>query len=213
MIEVATPAQLPPDFGDTVVTVGKFDGIHLGHQKLIQGVTESAAHHQLKSVVLTFDRHPDALLNPAECKLPLIGSDQKAALIAAHQINALVTLEFTQELATLSPEDFVQQILVDGLKAKVIYVGEDFRFGFRGAGDVSLLAELGQHNGFDVRVVPSVTVEGHKISTTTIRDALDRGDVRLAAAMLGRNHSTFGEIEHGLIHSFRQVRARCCEER
>jgi riboflavin kinase/FMN adenylyltransferase len=113
-------------------------------------------------------------------------------------LDALLTLTFDEVLAQQSAQDFVQETLVDGLQAKIVIVGEDFRFGSGGAGDVSLLHELGQQLGFEVRVIPSATEGGLKVSTSAIRELLDLGDVAQAASLLGRVHTTVGVIEHGL---------------
>lgn len=198
MDSISNPLDAKISQSGSAVIIGKFDGVHLGHQKLIQELLAAAKSHQLDSVVLTFDRHPDALLNPASCPLPLIGAKQKEELIKSFGVDLLLTLPFDQSLAELSPEEFVQQILVDALKAKVVIVGEDFKFGARGAGDVGTLHDLGQQLGFEVRVVAAETIAGTKISTSAIRQILDEGDVELAAKMLGRNHESIGEIEHGL---------------
>ena len=184
--------------GPTAVTIGKFDGIHRGHQALIAALHSAADEHNLKTVLVTFDRHPDALLNPANLKLPLIGPRQKAALVADAGLDALLTLTFDDLLSQQSAQDFVQETLVDGLHAKIVIVGEDFRFGAGGAGDVALLQELGQQLGFEVRVIPSATEAGLKVSTSTIRELLDLGDVAKAGSLLGRVHTTVGIIEHGL---------------
>ena len=184
--------------GATAVTIGKFDGIHLGHQALIAELIAAASTHQLKTVLVTFDRHPDALLNPTKLKWPLIGPGQKAQLVEAAGLDAMLTLAFDEALAGQSATEFIQETIVDALKAKLVIVGEDFRFGAGGAGDVSLLHDLGQQLGFEVRVVPSATVNGVKVSTSTIRDLLDQGNVVEAAKHLGRVHTTVGVIEHGL---------------
>ena len=184
--------------GATAVTIGKFDGIHLGHQALIAELITAASTHQLKTVLVTFDRHPDALLNPTKLKWPLIGPGQKAQLVEAAGLDAMLTLAFDEALAGQSATEFIQETIVDALKAKLVIVGEDFRFGAGGAGDVSLLHDLGQQLGFEVRVVPSATVNGVKVSTSTIRDLLDQGNVVEAAKHLGRVHTTVGVIEHGL---------------
>lgn len=184
--------------GPTAVTIGKFDGIHRGHQALIAALHSAADEHNLKTVLVTFDRHPDALLNPANLKLPLIGPRQKAALVADAGLDALLTLTFDDLLSQQSAQDFVQETLVDGLRAKIVIVGEDFRFGAGGAGDVALLQDLGQQLGFEVRVIPSATEAGLKVSTSTIRELLDLGDVAKAGSLLGRVHTTVGIIEHGL---------------
>lgn len=190
--------QVAGGFTGSAVTIGKFDGIHLGHQKLIQELSSAAQEHAIQSVVVTFDRHPDALLKPGHAKLPLIGPTQKHDLIEAQGAEILVTLPFDEKLAQLDPKQFVQLILVDGLRAKIVLVGEDFRFGNKGAGDVDLLRELGQQLGFEVRVVSSEMLDGVKISSSAIREALDRGDVTTANKMLGHVHSCVGMIEHGL---------------
>ena len=186
------------EFGPTAVTIGKFDGIHRGHQALIAALRSAAAEHDLKTVLVTFDRHPDALLNPANLKWPLIGPTQKESLISAAGLDALLTLTFDDALAQQSAQDFVQETLVDGLSAKIVIVGEDFRFGAGGAGDVALLHELGQQLGFEVRVIASATVDGLKVSTSAIRELLDQGDVAKAGKLLGRVHTTVGVVEHGL---------------
>ncbi|AIC47277.1 bifunctional riboflavin kinase/FAD synthetase [Rhodoluna lacicola] len=190
--------QVAGGFTGSAVTIGKFDGIHLGHQKLIQELSSAAQEHAIQSVVVTFDRHPDALLKPGHAKLPLIGPTQKHDLIEAQGADILVTLPFDEKLAQLDPKQFVQLILVDSLRAKIVLVGEDFRFGNKGAGDVDLLRELGQQLGFEVRVVSSEMLDGVKISSSAIREALDRGDVTTANKMLGHVHSCVGMIEHGL---------------
>jgi riboflavin kinase/FMN adenylyltransferase len=186
------------DLGPTAVTIGKFDGIHVGHQALIAELISASAEHNLKTVLVTFDRHPDALLNPGNLKWPLIGPGQKAELVSAAGVDAMLTLAFDERLASQPAAEFIQETLVDSLHAKIVIVGEDFRFGAGGAGDVSLLHDLGQQLGFEVRVVPSATSAGAKVSTSAIRELLDLGDVADAAKLLGRVHTSVGEIEHGL---------------
>jgi riboflavin kinase/FMN adenylyltransferase len=198
MHSITSLNQVAGGFTGTAVTIGKFDGIHLGHQKLISALSSAATEHSIQSVVVTFDRHPDALLKPGHAKLPIIGPKQKHDLIAKHDVDVLITLPFDEALASLSPEEFVQAILCDGLKAKVVLVGEDFRFGKSGAGNVHLLQELGQKLGFEVRVISSALLDGEKISSSAIREALDAGDVIKAQKMLGHVHTCVGIIEHGL---------------
>lgn len=193
-----TNLERASELGATAVTIGKFDGIHLGHSALIAELLTIAKHKALTSVLVTFDRHPDALLNPTNLKWPLIGPHQKAELVAAAGVEALVTLTFDEELAKRTAEQFIQEVLVDRLQVKIVIVGEDFRFGAGGAGDVALLRDLGQQLGFEVRVIPSATVAGVKVSTSAIRGLLDEGNVAKAAELLGRTHTTVGEVEHGL---------------
>jgi riboflavin kinase/FMN adenylyltransferase len=198
MQSISSLNQVVGGFTASAVTVGKFDGIHKGHQKLIGSLRSAADELAIQSVVVTFDRHPDALLNPRQYKLPLIGPTQKTELIEETGIDVLLTLTFDDALAKLSPQEFVEQILVDGLKAKIVLVGEDFKFGHKGSGDVQTLKDLGQQLGFEVRVITSAEINGEKISTSKIREALDMGQVVKAAEMLGHIHTSRGIIEHGL---------------
>ena len=198
MLSWFSPSEVPADFANTAVTIGKFDGVHLGHQALLSRVVDLAEENLFAAAVLTFDRHPDALLNPAERKRPLIGPAQKTILLAEQGIDATLTLTFDEALASKSPVEFVQEILVDALKAKIVVVGEGFRFGKQGSGNVETLRELGSKLGFRVFVIPEVTIGGEAVSTTRIRELLDQGKVMAAATLLGRNHITTGVVEHGL---------------
>ena len=182
----------------TVVTVGKFDGIHLGHKALLSAAVAAARSAGLTSVCVTFDRHPDAVLAPERLKRPLIGPTQKAELIADSGVDAMLELPFDEELAHLTPREFVEQILVAGLTAKHLVVGEDFRFGAKGAGTTETLVELGSELGFTVETIAPVLVDGQRVSTSLIRQLLDAGDVSTAARLLGRPHTTRGLVEHGL---------------
>jgi len=190
--------EVPEDFAPTVVTIGKFDAVHLGHQALLERAVNVAEEHLLASVVLTFDRHPDALLNPDDYRLPIVGPTKQRDLLAEQGIDATLTLCFDEALAKMSPQEFAESILVEGLRAKAVIVGEGFRFGHRGSGNVSQLRELGQKFGFQVIELPTLSIGGEVVSTTKIRNLLDDGKVVAAAALLGRNHTNVGVIEHGL---------------
>ena len=183
---------------DSVVTIGKFDGIHLGHQKLIAATVAIAQQQGLASVLVTFDRHPDAVLKPGQLRLPLIGFQQKIALVEALGIENLLVLPFTPELAAKTGEQFVDEVLVGALSAKAVVVGPDFRFGRSGSCDVAQLTQIGLNKGFSVTTIAAIDLDGLKVSTSVIREALDSGDVKLANAMFGRVHTTVGVVEHGL---------------
>ncbi len=198
MITWTSLDQIDADFPETAVTIGKFDGVHLGHQALIADLVETAEEHGIASVVVTFDRHPDALLNPAAVKQPITGPIQKQFLIREAGADALLTLTFDEALSHLSPEEFVRQVLVESLKTRWVLVGQSFRFGADGAGDVETLKSLGETFGFKVRVVAPVEVDAETVSTTLIREYMDKGDVVHASKLLGRPHLTTGVIEHGL---------------
>ncbi len=198
MLTLTSISAIPTDHGPTAVTIGKFDCIHLGHQALFTEIVDAATNLNLVPTVVTFDRHPDHLLRPERAKLPILGPNQKADLISGFGIATMLQLEFNQELADLSPEQFVKQILVQGLKAKRVLVGEGFRFGNQGSGNFELLKALGDEYGFEVSEVKRVQVEGEVVSTTLVRELLDLGNVKLVNKMLGRVHEVSGMVEHGL---------------
>jgi len=191
-------SDVPADCGATVVTVGKFDGIHLGHQALLKAAVAAAKGSGAQSVCLTFDRHPDALFAPDRLRLPIVGPTQKREYIAATGIDAVLEICFDEALAQLTARQFVEQYLVAGLRAKHVVVGVDFRFGAGGAGNTQLLQQLGEEFGFTVEVIAPVEVLGERVSSSRIRELLDTGDVSAANAMLGRLHATRGLVEHGL---------------
>jgi riboflavin kinase/FMN adenylyltransferase len=198
LLTLTSISAIPTDHGPTAVTIGKFDCIHLGHQALFTEIVDAATNLNLVPTVVTFDRHPDHLLRPERAKLPILGPNQKADLISGFGIATMLQLEFNQELADLSPEQFVKQILVQGLKAKRVLVGEGFRFGNQGSGNFELLKALGDEYGFEVSEVKRVQVEGEVVSTTLVRELLDLGNVKLVNKMLGRVHEVSGMVEHGL---------------
>lgn len=198
MITLSSVSEIPSDLGPTAVTIGKFDCIHLGHQALFTEIVDAASNLSLVPTVVTFDRHPDHLLRPERAKLPVLGPTQKAELIAGFGISTMLQLVFNQELADLSAEDFVQQILVDGLDAKRVLVGEGFRFGNQGLGNFKVLEKLSEVHGFEVFEVKPVKVDGEVVSTTLVRELLDAGDVKRVNQMLGRVHEVSGMVEHGL---------------
>lgn len=189
--------DVPHDYAQTVVTIGKFDGVHQGHQRLVAEAINIAEEHSLAAVVLTFDRHPNAVLNQALLNQPITGSERKHELLAELGVDAVLTLPFDEELAALPAEEFIETYLVDALRAKAVVVGQGFRFGAGGEGDVALLRLVGLECGYVVREVAHAEFDGDKISSTRVREALDSGDVQLAAALLGRPHAVRGIIEHG----------------
>ncbi len=189
---------LPNDIGDTAVTIGKFDAIHLGHRFLLNDLVESAEEHALSAVVLTFDRHPLNTLQPGSAPQSILGKHQKSFHIAEAGVDALVTLEFDEALSHLSPEDFVKSILVDKLHAKYVVVGQGFRFGANGEGTCELMAQLATEHGFKFKELPAYEIDGQVVSATLVREKLDAGDIGGAARLLGRPHVTTGKVEHGL---------------
>ncbi|MEI6590409.1 MAG: riboflavin biosynthesis protein RibF, partial [Actinomycetes bacterium] len=180
------------------VTIGKFDGIHLGHRALIERTVAQAESQNLTSCLVTFDRHPNVLLNPLSANRQLISSRQKAELVSRLEIEEMVELHFDDALASESAEDFVERVLVRGLGAEAVVVGHDFKFGKGQLGNVSMLEALGQKFGFTVQVLKPVLFNGQVVSSSRIKDMLESGDVSNAARLLGRFHSNRGMVEHGL---------------
>jgi len=198
LLTLTSLSAIPAELGPTAVTIGKFDCLHLGHQGLFTGLIDAAADNDLIPTVVTFDRHPDHLLRPDRAKLPILGPGQKSNLISGFGMAVMLQLEFNRALAELTPEEFVLQILIDGLDAKLVLVGEGFRFGSQGSGNFETLSTLGSVHGFEVRQVRPVQVEGEVVSTTRVRDQLDLGNIKLVNKMLGRVHEVSGMVEHGL---------------
>ncbi len=181
----------------SAVTIGNFDGVHLAHRALLERVVRSARATGGKAVAVTFDPHPSQVVAPERTPKVLTPLDRKIALITENDIDVLVVLRFGQELARLSPEEFVQQVLVEMMGAAVVHVGSNFRFGYRRAGDTGTLAELGKQKGFRVEALPMLTVRGERVSSTHIRQLLEAGQVEIAARMLGRPFSVAGPIVSG----------------
>jgi riboflavin kinase/FMN adenylyltransferase len=189
--------DVPAGFGPSAVTIGKFDGVHLGHRGVIAQLTSLAADRALQPVVVTFDRHPMALLRPELCPEALVSNAQRVALLAETDVAATLVLEFTRELSELEPTGFVEQILRDALDARLVLVGADFRFGYRGAGTIETLRDLGERHGFEVALLDDVQVGGARVSSTKIREHLARGEVRAAAVLLGRYPRVRSTVVHG----------------
>jgi riboflavin kinase/FMN adenylyltransferase len=195
MLELSNTV-VPEDFAETAVAIGKFDGIHLGHQQLFHELIHFSEEAGLAAAVLTFDRHPDAFLKPGTEPDAIIGPIQKARILAAIGADALITLRFDQELANLTPEQFVLNHLIP-MKAKLVLVGQGFRFGHKGSGSIVELRELGQRYGFTAKEIPTVVFGELPVSSTEIRKAITAGNIKVANIMLGRNHQTEGLVEHG----------------
>lgn len=180
-----------------MATIGNFDGVHLGHQALLQHVRERGAACGLPSAAVVFEPQPLEYLQPAAAPARLTRLREKIAALAATGIARLVVLRFDAALARLPATDFVERILVAGLGVRWLLVGEDFRFGYRRAGDAALLRELGARHGFTVAHVPSVRYEDARVSSTRVREALARADFAQARALLGRPYTLHGRVVHG----------------
>lgn len=181
----------------SVITLGNFDGLHLGHQKLINMVISDAHQRGAQSVVFTFHPHPLKVLAPNRCPPLLTLYDEKVRLFRNMGIDLLIMAPFTRQLSSLSPEDFVKNILHDLLKVKTIIVGDNYRFGKGRRGNVMMLRSLGQSLGFNVVVVDEVMINGEIVSSTKIRRLLMKGEVEHAAHLLGRPYAITGIVIDG----------------
>lgn len=185
------------DVAGTVVTIGTFDGLHLGHRALINRTIAAAAEHGLESCVLTWDRHPALTLRPDTAPPSLASPERKVELVEELSPDLLVVLPFNTDLAAMEATDFATQVLARGLHARLVVVGEGWRFGRKAAGDTAVLSEIGRREGFDVDAVTLEQVTGDKVSSTRVRRAVSEGQLGLARDLLGRPFDIDGEVEHG----------------
>jgi riboflavin kinase/FMN adenylyltransferase len=193
----AGPLDVPDDWGRSVVTIGVFDGVHRGHQRIVARAVESAAELGLPVVVVTFDPHPDEVVRPGTHPPLLCTARREWELLAGLGVDAVLVIPFTLEFSRLGPDEFVRAVLVDRLHAARVVVGENFRFGHKAAGDVELLAELGEKYDFAAEGVPLLTENGVTISSSGIRAMLADGNVSGAAHDLGRPHRVEGVVVRG----------------
>jgi riboflavin kinase/FMN adenylyltransferase len=183
--------------GPSVVTVGKFDGVHIGHRALLSAAREEAATLGVPWGVVTFARHPDETLRPENAPIYLTPKPTKHRLLEEAGADFVLYLEPDAETLATSARDFLDSLLIPRTRPQVIVCGDDFRFGRGREGDLPLLREMGERRGFRVRVVPPVLLDGRRVSSYAIRRALALGDVELAAAMLGRRYSIEGIVVEG----------------
>jgi riboflavin kinase/FMN adenylyltransferase len=189
--------EVPAGWGGSVVTIGVFDGVHLGHQRDLARAAEIGRQRLLPVVVITFDPHPDEVIRPGSHPAVLCSARRRSELLGGFGVDAVCVLPFTVEFSRLDPDEFVRTVLVDRLHAAAVVVGEDFRFGHKAAGDVQLLAKLGEKYEFIAEGLPLLVADGQTISSTAIREMLQDGDVAGAAKALGRPHRVEGTVVRG----------------
>ena len=189
--------EVPAGWGESVVTIGVFDGVHRGHQRIVGRAAEVGKQRGLPVVVITFDPHPDEVIRPGSHPPFLCSARRRAELLSGLGADAVCVLPFTLEFSHLAPDDFVRTVLVERLHAAVVVVGEDFRFGHKAAGDVPLLAKLGEKYEFTTEGMPLLVADGTTLSSTSIRQMLAEGDVAAAAKALGRPHRVEGVVVRG----------------
>ena len=179
------------------VTIGNFDGVHRGHQAMLARLTARAASVGAAPAVLTFEPHPREIFTPESAPTRLTSLREKLEILRALGVAHVHVCRFTRPFAALPAEDFVRRILVDGLQARYVLVGDDFRFGAKRAGNFALLRQLGEKYGFEAESLHTVEAAGQRASSTAVRDALAAGDMATAAQMLGRPYSISGRVVGG----------------
>jgi riboflavin kinase/FMN adenylyltransferase len=189
----ACDATLPP----VALTIGNFDGIHRGHQAMLERLVDEARKRALVGCVLTFEPHPREFFAPRSAPTRLASLREKFELFAAHKVERVHVQRFTGSFAALEPEAFVERVLAKRLKARWLLIGEDFRFGAKRAGDLALLKGLAGRYGYEVEIMPAVTRAGARVSSSAVRTALASGDLASAEALLGRPYSISGRVVHG----------------
>lgn len=183
---------------EVAVAVGVFDGVHLGHQKLLDTLKELASKLKAHPIVVTFHPHPRELLHPDSPPSLLLPPEEKARLLHEYGAEAVVTIPFDKEFAALSPPEFLYDCLSSSrVKMKGLCVGAKWRFGWKGTGDAKFLKSRAAEGHFKFAAVEELAIGGQPVSSTNIRRALSSGDLGKAKAMLGRNYSLFGKVEHG----------------
>ena len=184
-------------FGPCALTIGNFDGTHLAHQALFAEVALLAKSKNWCPAALTFDPHPAHIVAPAQAPKRITNFDQRVQVMAACGLEEVLILPFTPELAKVSPEAFVKEILVGALNTKAIVVGDNFRFGHKGAGDMHLLAELGLQLGFSTHIEPAIGSRYGVISSTLVRQTIGSGRMSMATRLLGRPYTLTGPVVPG----------------
>lgn len=188
---------VPTDWGHCVVTIGVFDGVHRGHAEIIGKAVATAKERGVPSVLLTFVPHPSEVVRPGSHPPVLTTIVRRAELVEQLGVDVFCALPFTLEFSRMPPADFAHAALVERLHASAVIVGENFRFGHRAAGDVALLGQLGQTFGFTAHGIPLLREGETPISATHVRSCVQAGDMRSAAAALGRPHRIDGVVERG----------------
>ncbi len=193
-----SPSEVPADFGPSAVTIGKFDGMHLGHRAVVTRLLALAGERGLTSTVLTFDRNPLSLLRPEKCPPALASNAQKCESLAAVGVDATLLVTFDHDFSAMPASEFMERILVDSLHAALVLVGNDFRFGHGGEGTVETLREFGRNHGIEVIVIDDVEYDGSlRVSSTAVRQHILDGRVAEAAELLGAFHTVRSVVVHG----------------
>jgi len=190
--------EITPEFRSSVITIGNFDGIHLAHQEILQRVVREAGLRRSRSIVITFDPHPQKVLHPERRPFYLLTTlDEKVKLIESLDLDAVLLIAFTQAFSAMTAEAFVREILWDKLRIQKVFIGHDYAFGNRKQGNEDFLRSMGGMLGFEVESINTFTVSDTTVSSTNIRKAVLGGDVAKAALLLGHPYSLSGTVIRG----------------
>jgi riboflavin kinase / FMN adenylyltransferase len=189
--------EVPADFGPCAITIGNFDGVHAGHRRILRRLKALGVARGWKSSVLTFDPHPTRVVAPERAPQLMTSPERRVPLMEEEGVEQVLILPFDRQMAILSPEQFVRQLLVERLGVRAVLVGDNFRFGHRQAGTVATLRQLGEELGFETEIVPAVNCRGQVVSSSGIRRLIATGRVAMAARFLERAYSVEGEVETG----------------
>ncbi len=196
-MKIARSLSEASSFKPCALTIGNFDGVHLAHRRLLQTTIEAARAAGVRPAVMMFDPHPACVVAPERAPRLLTSVEERCKPIDLEGIEHVFIQPFTMEIARLTPEEFARQFLRDGLDARVVVVGENFRFGCKQAGDTRTLRELGAGLGFEVRLLKTVEWRGRRISSGEIRKLIAAGEVSVACRMLGQPYAISGDIVRG----------------
>jgi riboflavin kinase / FMN adenylyltransferase len=181
--------EIPADFGPSLVSVGNFDGVHRAHVRVLDEIVARSKQRHARSVAVTFDPHPMRILRPDAGLKLLTPGPEKIRLLEQTGIDAVAVIPFTRDLSLMSPREFVKLIICDRLHAIEVHEGYNFRFGHKATGDVTLLTQLGAECGFEVITYTELRLRGESVSSTRIRELIQKGDIRRAGFLLGRPFS------------------------
>ena len=185
------------DFGPSAVTIGNFDGVHMGHRTLIRQTQQIARAHGWITGVLTFHPHPTTVVAPQRAPQLICSLEERVRLLESAGAERVLVLPFTPEIAEMGPREFVETVLDQALNARAVVVGQNFRFGYKQLGDTATLAQLGSEFAFEPHFLAPITSRGQLVSSTAIRRHLQKGNVARAGRLLGRCFSMSGDIVHG----------------
>ena len=189
--------RIPPDFGPCALTIGNFDGVHAGHREIVRNVVQMARANGWKAAALTLDPHPLQVVAPDRAPKLMSSALDRCEILREEGIDEVLILPFDETISKMAPDAFIRDIVVNKLKARAILVGKDFRFGHKHSGNTDLLAQLGPQLNFETILIPPVTLRGHRVSSSLIRQLVESGNVSRACRFLSRPFHVDGPVVSG----------------